>query len=133
MPDAQTGASGSADEPIPHVLCDVASLAAAEAAPAGALWRLAESGRQLDANLVRIPPRTRVDTHVEPDLDVLLLVVTGHGTLGTTRGPEPLTPGSLTWLPRDSSRSLTAGQDGLSYLTVHCRRPGMRIRSRPAT
>ena len=32
------------------------------------------------------------------------------------------------WLPHNSARSITAGRDGLTYLTVHRRRPGMQIR-----
>jgi hypothetical protein len=71
-----------------------------------------------------------VDTHTEPDLDVLLLVVTGHGVLGGPDGPHPLTEGTLLWLPRGSTRSVTTGKDGLSYLTVRKRRPGMQIRHR---
>jgi hypothetical protein len=38
-----------------------------------------------------------------------------------------LLPGELVWMPRGSTRSLTAGADGLAYLTVHQRRPGMQI------
>lgn len=116
--------------PVPVMLCDTQALAAVLPAPAGALWKMAESGRQLDANLIHLPPRQRVDTHTEPDLDVLLLVVTGSGTLDGADGPHRLTVGTLLWLPRGCSRSLAADQDGLSYLTVHQRRPGMQIRRR---
>ncbi|MDQ1014263.1 hypothetical protein [Streptomyces afghaniensis] len=97
------------------------------------MWKLTESGRQLDANLVHLPAHQCVETHAEPDLDVLLLVVAGHGILGTSDRTEPLTGGALFWLPRGSTRRLTAGADGLSYLTVHRRRPGMQIRPRPST
>ncbi|MEU8352154.1 MULTISPECIES: hypothetical protein [Streptomyces] len=103
----------------------------ADETAAGALWKLAEPGRQLDANVVRLPPRQRVDTHAEPDLDVLFLVVAGDGTLDGSDGPHRLAEGRLIWLPHGSSRSLTAGEAGLSYLTVHRRRPGMRIGRRP--
>ncbi|MFF8903120.1 cupin domain-containing protein [Streptomyces lydicus] len=131
MTDAHTGPLDPAETPVPRVLCDTTALAAVASAPAGALWRLTEPGRQLDANLVRIPPDGRIDTHTEPDLDVLLLVVTGDGTLDATRNPQPLAAGSLLWLPHGSTRSLTAGKDGMSYLTVHRRRPGMQIKTRP--
>lgn len=94
------------------------------------MWKLAEAGRQLDANLIHLPPRQRVDTHTEPDLDVLLLAVSGDGTLGGPGGPQPLTEGTLLWLARGSTRNLTAGEAGLCYLTVHQRRPGLQIRHR---
>src|SRR5690606_20089044 len=122
------------EDPLPRILSDTAGLAALDDAPAGALWRLAEPGRQLDANVVRIPPGQRVDTHREPDLDVLLLVLAGSGTLTAPDGTHPLRQGSLTWLPHGSPRALAADADGLTYLTVHRRRPGLRIqRSAPGS
>ncbi|MFT2020017.1 hypothetical protein ACMA1D_29900 [Streptomyces sp. 796.1] len=36
-------------------------------------------------------------------------------------------PGDLVWLPRGSRRAVAAGPDGLVYLTVHRRRPGLTI------
>lgn len=119
--------------PRPSLLCDVQALtSAAEDAATGALWKLAESGRQLDANLVQLPPGGRIGTHTEPDLDVLLLVVSGGGLLTSPGGTAArLTAGSLHWLPHGSTRALAAGDEGLSYLTVHRRRPGMQIRSHP--
>lgn len=119
--------------PLPRLLCDTQALSALAGAPAGALWKLTEPGRQLDANVVHLEPGRRVDTHTEPDLDVLLLVLTGHGTLGTAQGPQELSAGGLLWFPHGSSRSLTAGDDGLHYLTVHRRRPGLQIRDRDRT
>ncbi|MDQ0687384.1 quercetin dioxygenase-like cupin family protein [Streptomyces achromogenes] len=125
--------SRSAPAPTPRQLCDIHALAGADPASAGALWKLTESGRQLDANLVHLPAHQCVETHAEPDLDVLVLVVAGHGILGTGDRNEPLTGGALFWLPHGSTRRITASADGVSYLTVHRRRPGMQIRPRPAT
>jgi quercetin dioxygenase-like cupin family protein len=99
--------------------------------PAGARWTLSEPGRQLDPNLIHLPAGQRVDTHTEPDLDVVLVVVAGAGAVGTPDGPRPLAEGNLVWLPHGSTRSITAGKDGLSYLTVHRRRPGRQIGRRP--
>lgn len=125
------GATGAEGEPVPRALCDVTGLATAPA-PAGVAWKLTEAGRQLDANVVHLPPGESVDTHVEPDLDVLLLVVAGRGTVTGAEGTERLSEGTLVWLPRGSRRSIGAGDEGLFYLTVHTRRPGLRIRPRKA-
>jgi quercetin dioxygenase-like cupin family protein len=99
--------------------------------PGGARWRLGEPGRQLDANVIHLPAGRHVGTHREPDLDVLLVVVAGSGTLGTPRGRQAVAEGNVVWLPHGSTRDITAGEDGLSYLTVHRRRPGLQIHSRP--
>ena len=116
-------------DPEPRVLADLNwCLAQARPDQAGALWSLAESGRQLDANLVCLPADASVALHIEPDLDVLLLVMTGNGRLSTESGDQELTPGTLLWLPRGSSRGLAAGPEGMAYLTTHQARPGMRIR-----
>lgn len=132
-PPSEPSPGGSAaDSATARPLCDVRALAGLDPAPAGALWKLAEPGRQLDANLVHLPAGERVEAHAEPDLDVLLLVVAGGGALETPEGTERLADGALFWLPRGSTRAVAAGPDGLSYLTVHRRRPGMQIRPRPS-
>lgn len=114
-------------EQLPRVLADVGELAAADSA--GVRWKLAESGRQLDANVVRLAPHQRVDAHAEPDLDVLLLVLGGDGVLEAADGAHPMAEGALLWLPHGSRRAFTAGESGLTYLTTHRRRPGMWIGS----
>lgn len=120
----------------PEVLTRLGGLLAA-AAPddRGALWQLDRQGRELDANLVRLPAGGEVGEHQEDVLDVLLVVVEGDGHLTPGGGGEPLALGPTTvmWLPRTSRRSLTAGPDGLAYLTVHRRRPGLAIKSAPAS
>ncbi|AKJ09163.1 hypothetical protein ABB07_03730 [Streptomyces incarnatus] len=118
-----------------RVLCDTRALAECPPLPGGVLWKLAESGRQLDANVVRLAPGDRITAHTETQLDVMLLVVSGDGVLGAGHAdePRPLTEGALAWLPHGAPRSITAGEAGLTYVTVHQRRPGMRIGTRPGT
>jgi hypothetical protein len=45
--------------------------------------------------------------------------------------PQSFADGNLVWLPHGLTRDITAGKDGLSYMTIHRRRPGMQIRTRP--
>ncbi|MER7728056.1 hypothetical protein [Streptomyces sp. NPDC096323] len=120
----------------PEVLAVLGELLAA-AAPddRGALWQLDRQGRELDANLVRLPPGVEVGEHQEDVLDVLLVVLEGSGRLTPGGGGAPLTlsPTTVMWLPRTSRRSLAAGPDGLAYLTVHRRRPGLAIKRAPAS
>ncbi|MGW7490866.1 hypothetical protein [Streptomyces sp. NPDC054786] len=56
-------------------------IAAAPEEQSGPLWRPAQRIRQLDDNLVRLPAGACVTGHVEPEVDVLLVVVDGDGQL----------------------------------------------------
>ncbi|MFF4317996.1 cupin domain-containing protein [Streptomyces sp. NPDC001568] len=104
-----------------------AVIADAPADATGALWRLTGTGRGLDSNLVRMRPGAVIAEHAEPALDVLLIVVGGGGRIDIAEGPLALRPHCAVWLARNARRSLTAGPDGLTYLTVHTRRPGLGI------
>ncbi|MFG1621803.1 hypothetical protein [Kribbella sp. NPDC049227] len=119
------------EQPTVRVLVDVHELGDDSPVSSGARWTLAEPGRQLDANLIHLPAGQRVDTHTEPDLDVVLVVVAGGGTVGTPDGDQALADGNVVWLPHGSTRNITAGNSGLSYLTIHRRRPGLQIKKRP--
>jgi uncharacterized protein (DUF2249 family)/quercetin dioxygenase-like cupin family protein len=115
---------------LPRVLANAYAYALADAVSrdaAGAVWKLEMAQRHLDANIIRLPEGQRIASHVGPDLDVLLVVVAGRGELVTDAAREPLRPGDIAWLPRGSQRCLEAGPDGLSYLTVHPRRPALHI------
>lgn len=96
----------------------------------GVVWRLQESARQLDANVVHLPADEHVDWHTEHERDVLVAVLAGTGTVHTDDGHLPLAGGTVLWLPRDTRRSLAAGPNGMSYVTTHQRRPGLQIQSR---
>ncbi|MGW5529799.1 hypothetical protein [Streptomyces xanthochromogenes] len=106
-------------------------LAAASSHTGGALWRLAESGRDLDANLLRLPPGRTIDEHTDLRLDVLLVVLEGGGELRTESGTLLLRPVTALWLPKGSRRALSGGADGMGYLSVHPRRPGLTIGAPP--
>lgn len=123
------GASGG-----PRVLADTAAIAARTGAEdeRGAVWRLAEAERHLDANVIALPPRGRIEPHDGPAEDVLWHVLAGAGTLETDGEPVELRAGAIVWLPRGSRRAVTAGEQGLRYLSVHRRNGGLGIGARPA-
>lgn len=115
---------------LPRVLADTSTLrstAELAADTGGAVWRLEPAARQLDANVIRLRPHGQIEAHLGPDLDVLLHVLDGSGQLLTATEPIHLRAGALVWLPRRSQRAIIAGADGLSYLSVHPRRPGLNI------
>jgi uncharacterized protein (DUF2249 family) len=106
--------------PLPRVVVD--SREACEPDAVGALWRLDPSERDLDANLIALPPGESIREHVGADLDVLLHVVDGAGTLRTEGADVPLRPGAVVYLPRRARRAVLAGSQGLRYLSVHRRK-----------
>lgn len=120
---------GRASFDIPRVLCNAQALTDDHtgAAAVGATWKLDVHDRHLDANVIRLAPDGQIEMHRGPDLDVLVLVVAGSGSLGSRSGAVPLLPGHLVWLPRRSDRSFVAGPNGIGYVTVHQRRPLLRI------
>jgi uncharacterized protein (DUF2249 family)/quercetin dioxygenase-like cupin family protein len=93
----------------------------------GAVWKLQFRERDLDSNLIALPPGGTIEAHDGPDLDVLIHVLAGSGELTTERGVLDLQPGALLWLPRRSRRRFTAGPEGLRYLTIHQRRQALAL------
>lgn len=117
--------------PLPRILGDTAALAADTGEPdvAGAVWKLQVADRELDSNVIALPPGGTIEPHVGPDLDVLIHVIAGGGTLHTEQGDVDLRPGVLLWMPRRSRRNFVADDQGLRYLTVHRRRESLLIGS----
>lgn len=96
----------------------------------GAAWSIAEPDRELDSNLIRLPAGDGIDPHVGAEVDTLIHVVRGSGTLVTEDAEESLRPGDVALLPRRTVRGFRAGDDGLEYLTVHRRRQSLQIQRR---
>jgi uncharacterized protein (DUF2249 family)/quercetin dioxygenase-like cupin family protein len=116
-----------ASTPLPRVLVDTTTLSADSAATdvTGAAWKLQVRERDLDSNIIALPPGGTIDAHTGPDLDVLIHVLAGSGQLTTELDTIDLRAGLLLWMPRRSRRQFTAGTDGLRYLTVHQRRQAL--------
>lgn len=91
----------------------------------GILWKLTMRERDLDSNIVSLPPGGGIEVYNGPDLDVLIHVIAGEGYLTSESGSIDLRPGSVLWLPRRSRRQFDAGPLGLRYLTVHQRRQAL--------
>ncbi|MGO1562492.1 hypothetical protein CZ771_05505 [Actinomycetales bacterium JB111] len=93
----------------------------------GAVWRHDVPGRGLDANVIHLPPGEAIEPHDGPTLDVLWHVISGDGTLLTADGEAPVRAGDVVHLPRGSRRGVRAGGSGLTYLTVHAKKPGLGL------
>lgn len=119
--------------PLPRVLADTTELAASVGEPgvSGAVWRLQEEERELDSNVIALPPEGGIGSHIGPDVDVLIHVIAGTGRLTTELDTIDLEPGAIVWLPRHSRREFTAGTEGLRYFTVHRRRQSLALATAP--
>ena len=113
---------------LPRVLHNTSDLADDHAPDVtGAVWKLQMRRRDLDSNVIHLPPAGTIGAHAGPDLDVLVHVLRGTGQLATELGAVPLRTGALVWLPRRSTRGFTAGPEGLTYLTIHQRRQALLL------
>ncbi|MGH2515223.1 MAG: cupin domain-containing protein, partial [Ktedonobacterales bacterium] len=109
---------------------DLAALAHAAVAreQSGPLW--SHGGDDLNANVLRFAAGDGVPEHVNAELDVLMLVVSGAAVV-TLDGREMLMKsGQLIVLPKGSRRAIRAQGGDVVYVTVHRRRtrlmPGRR-------
>ena len=112
---------------LPRLLYDTTLTAAGDGAVVGAAWKLDVRERDLDSNVIRLAPEDGIEAHEGPDIDVIIHVIAGTGRLDTELGPVGLSAGALVWLPRRARRGFTAGPEGLSYLTVHQRKPSLTL------
>lgn len=116
---------------MPRIVADTTEIVATAGAATGSVWQLAPGARDLDSNIIVLPPHDEIGAHLGPDLDVLVLVLHGSGELETELDTISLESGSLVWLPRKSQRRFIAGPDGLQYFTVHQRKPALGITTGP--
>ncbi len=108
---------------------DLEEVAASAGDRAGVVWTL-EAGEDLNANLVRFGPGRGVGEHINDEVDVLVLGVSGSGIVIVDDEEHALESGRLVFVPRGSRRCIRSASDGFAYLTVHRRRgpPGIGTR-----
>jgi mannose-6-phosphate isomerase-like protein (cupin superfamily) len=86
----------------------------------GPLW--STESEDLDSTFVRWEGGYRVLSHVNAEVDVLMVVVSGAGSLVVDDECIDLSQGKVVMVPKGSSRSIEAGVEGLAYVNVHKRR-----------
>jgi len=67
--------------------------------------------------------------HVNTERDVVVVVVSGSLELELDGEARTLAAGEVAVVEKGRRRRLTAGPDGVRYVTVHRKRPGLRISS----
>ena len=104
-------------------------LGASPQAGSGVAWSLPHGG-DLDVNVVHLDPNDTIGRHVNAEVDVLVVVWSGGGRLDAGDVAVALHAGVLAHVRRGVARSVSAGSNGLTYLSVHRRRDGLTISRR---
>jgi quercetin dioxygenase-like cupin family protein len=92
----------------------------------GVRWSL-QGGDDLNVNLTHLDPGSRVESHINYEVDVVVVVLHGDGRLSVDAIDHELAPHILALAPRGTQRSIGAGPTGLTYLTIHKRRSPLRV------
>jgi mannose-6-phosphate isomerase-like protein (cupin superfamily) len=94
-------------------------------AGAGPLWGMASA--DLNATLLSWPAGHELAEHVNAELDVLMIVMSGGGVVIVDGRPHALSAGSAILVACGTRRRIEAGPAGLRYLSVHRRRGPLQI------
>ncbi|HEY6711733.1 MAG TPA: hypothetical protein VI055_05640 [Rubrobacter sp.] len=107
---------------------DLAGASAAAGERTGVIWTLLESN-DLNANLVRFEAGGGVGEHINDEVDVIFVGVSGTGSVLTNGEDRRLSAGTLVLVGRGARRSILSRSEGFSYLTIHRRRGPLQIES----
>ncbi|MGA7668807.1 MAG: cupin domain-containing protein [Nitrolancea sp.] len=87
---------------------------------------LSRETEDLDLNLVRFSDGAGVASHVNREVDVLLVAMSGSGTVAVGDDQFLLEPGQSLLIPKNTVRSVVSPASGeFVYLSVHRRRSGL--------
>jgi quercetin dioxygenase-like cupin family protein len=97
---------------------------------AGVVWTL-EQGDDINVNLVRFPAGRGVGEHVNEEVDVLVVGVSGSGLVEMDGHEHHLRAGTVVLVPKVARRSTRSEPGDFAYLTVHRRRGPLHIGGLP--
>jgi len=101
-------------------------IAASTCGRAGVVWTL-EASSELNANLVRFEAGGGVGEHVNDEVDVIIVGVSGSGFVEVDGEEHPVSKGTMTFVPKGARRTTRSTSGDFAYLTVHRRRGPLRI------
>jgi uncharacterized cupin superfamily protein len=91
----------------------------------GPLW--GDATEDLNLTLLAWPAGQGPAEHVNRERDVVIVVTGGTGSAVLDGVRHDVRAGHVVVIPRGARRALTAGPDGIRYLSVHRRRRGLQI------
>ena len=118
-------------EPVATPLrTDLEAVAASAAGREGVVWAL-DASEDLNANLVHFGAGRGVGEHVNDEVDVVFVGVSGAGFVEVDGRAHALEAGKLVFVPKGAKRSTRGASESFAYLTVHGRRGPLRIEAKP--
>lgn len=89
------------------------------------MWGIASA--DLNATLLCWKSGDGVAEHINAERDVLIVIIDGSGLASIDGHPHALHPHQAILIARGARRQITAGSDGLRYLSIHRRRGPLQI------
>ena len=86
----------------------------------GPLWGTASE--EVNATLLAWPAGEATPEHVNAERDVLIVVMAGGGTVTVDGVAHEVAAEDALLVSKGAARSVTAGPEGIRYLSVHLRR-----------
>jgi quercetin dioxygenase-like cupin family protein len=108
---------------------DLEAVASSVVEREGVIWSLGANS-DLNANLIRLGAGQGVGEHVNGEVDVLFVGVSGAGLVDAGGREHTLNAGKLVFVPKGTRRSTRGTSEDFVYLTVHRRRGPLRIGAR---
>jgi quercetin dioxygenase-like cupin family protein len=105
---------------------NLGEIAASAHGRAGVVWTL-EASSELNANLVRFEAGGGVEEHVNDEVDVIIVGISGSGFVIVDGKEHPVSNGTITFVPIGARRSTRSTSGEFAYLTLHRRRGPLRI------
>jgi quercetin dioxygenase-like cupin family protein len=105
---------------------NLGEIAASTAGQAGVVWTLLGSS-ELNANLVRFGVGGGVGEHVNDEVDVIFIGVSGSGSVEVDGEVRALSSRTMVFVPREARRSIQSTSEDFAYLSVHRRRGPLQI------
>jgi quercetin dioxygenase-like cupin family protein len=94
----------------------------------GPVWGI--ETEELNATLLAWGPGEGPTEHVNAERDVLVIVVAGSATVRLGGEEHSVGAGTAVMLEKGLARSITAGPEGVRYLSVHRRRSPLQVAPR---
>jgi quercetin dioxygenase-like cupin family protein len=90
------------------------------------IWTL-DTSSDLNASLVRLGTGQGIGEYVNDEVEVIILGVSGSGSVTVDREEHAPTSGTLVFMPKGARRATVSASEDFAYLTVHRRRRPLQI------